>query len=389
MVDYNNNGIDDLLEQYADPWGYSRPRGWYGEWPISTPAPVSAPAPVSTPPVAATAPVTPPMDLTGLTPDQVAKIQAYMALLDNGYGFTDYVNPTGYTAGPPPAVTPAPAPASVTPTAPATPAPSRPVDPALAGWLDPWSYSKPRGWEYTGLPWPPKPTTTAPARTTGGSAPVAGVAYGGMPTGQSTPAPTSAPARGGTYGNNGNPELEQVGSNSFEARLAATDRANRVQSDAAQTYVPDTGGAPVDQGMAMLYAALGLNPDGSPRNTNGGGGAARVVLSPEQIQSLVDGLGSQTMMAQQGVGQAYDQANREMAQLMRQYSRAEKMNRAGAQGTLSAFGAPKSAYKVGDFGAPEMLAGARASLIGNKAAEMSNWSNQQALYKQLLKDMGG
>ena len=194
------------------------------------------------------------------------------------------------------------------------------------------------------------------------------------------PAP---PARGGTYDEGGNPSLEQVGSNSFEARLAATDRGTRVQSDAAQTYVPDTGTGTVDAGLAAIAAALGLNRNG------GGDGTTKVVLSPEQIKSLVDGLGSQTMMAQQGVGQAYDQANKEMAHLMRQYSRAEKMNRAGAQGTLSAFGAPKSAYKVGDFGAPEMLAGARANLIGNKAAEMSNWSNQQALYKQLLKDMGG
>lgn len=196
-------------------------------------------------------------------------------------------------------------------------------------------------------------------------------------------APVAPPARGGVYGENGNPELEQVGSNSFEARLAATDRGTRAQSDAANALAPDTGTGTIDAAVAAIAAALGLNRSGS------GSGSAKVVLSPEQVQSMVDTLGQQTMMAGQGVGQAYDQANREMAQLMRQYSRAEKMNRAGAQGTLSAFGAPKSAYKVGDFGAPEMLAGARASLIGNKAAEMSNWSNQQALYKQLLKDMGG
>lgn len=204
-------------------------------------------------------------------------------------------------------------------------------------------------------------------------------------------APVAPPVRGGTYDEGGNPSLEQVGSNSFEARLAATDRAKKVSGNIATDYVPDTGGLTTEQALATVYASLGLNPDGSPRGGGGGGGGGttQVVLSPEQIRSLVDGLGQQTMMAQQGVGQAYDQANREMAQLMRQYSRAEKMNRAGTQGTLSAFGAPKSAYKVGDFGAPEMLAGARANLIGGKAAEMSNWSNQQALYKQLLKDMGG
>jgi len=214
----------------------------------------------------------------------------------------------------------------------------------------------------------------------------------GIPTPTVTPAvPTVAPVvRGGSYGADGAPKLEQVGSNSFEARLAATDRANRTASDVATTYLPDTGGGTVDQGLATLAAALGLNPDGTQKNQNRGpSGPAQVVLSPEQIKSMVDSLGNQTMLAGQGVGQAYDQANREMAQLMRQYSRAEKQNRAGAQGTLSAFGAPKSGYKVGDFGAPEMLAGARANLIGNKAAEMSNWSNQQALYKQLLKDMGG
>lgn len=388
MADLNRNGIDDLLEQYLDPWGFSRPAGWYGEWPVAsavTPATSVAP---STP--SATVGASQMGDLSQLSPEQRARVEAYMELLNNGYSVGDYVNPTGYTgvqpdfpmASRPPSVRYQ---SAVQPAANAPQAPAAPVarNPLLDGWLDPWSYSKPRGWEYTGLDWP----SSVPAEP---AAPQTGYSYSGVdpaamkkllasatsgaaPDSPATPATTSGTAISPTNV-----------ANEFEKRAAAANISDAVKQQTLGGA--GTDGMTTEEYMNMVVDAF-LNGNGN--NNNGGGGTVQRVLSPEQVQSLVDTLGAQTAMAGQGVGQAYRQADKEMARLMRQYSQAEKMNRAGAQGTLTAFGVRPNAYKVGDFGAPEMLAGARADLIGNKAAEMANWQNQKALYQQLLKDMGG
>lgn len=221
----------------------------------------------------------------------------------------------------------------------------------------------------------PRPSTPSTGGSTGGYS-YAGIDTSGIPR---TVVRPSMPT-GGASGSS--PTTGVVSdANLFEQRAKAASLADQ----AIQATLGDTaGGMTADEYNRMRDEALY-----GPTTTNNGSGPSQTVLSPAQVKSLIDSLTAQTATAGQGVGAAYDQANKEMARLMRQYSRAEKMNRAGAQGTLTAFGVRPNAYKVGDFGAPEMLAGARADLIGNKAAEMSNWANQKALYQQLLKDMGG
>lgn len=427
MADNNNNGIDDMIEVSqiadpvarakviaylqmlnggADPWGYSNPTGYVAGPPIA--AQPKVPETIQAP--------------SWLGADEQQLVNEYQRLLANPMDPWEYVNPLGYQPAGPIAATPRPvAPAPVlTPEQEAMVAAANPQ-------YDTWDYinpltgqgrtpvmstpSRPPSVRYQPevQPKPVAPAADAdkytvyidsntgavkliPKSPSNGGYSYAGIDISNMPKTTVQHAPSQYTSSGGftNYVDAAANAPTDVASN-FEARLAATDVGKNLGTQTNETFVPaDTSAGTVDDQWATVFSALGLNPDGSPRNnTNGGSGPSQAVLSPAQIQSMIDTLTSQSQTASMGVGQAYDQADRDMARLMRQYSNAERRSGRRAEGTLTAFGAKPQDYRVGDFGPQQMLAGARADLIGNKAAEMSNWGQQKALYQKLLKDMGG